>query len=46
MKEIYRGHQIERDGEKIKVTSPEGKEWFEDSFKDAREQINEELEEQ
>ena len=39
----YKGYIIEHDGDHYKVIAPDGNEWTEDSIKDAKETINQEL---
>lgn len=39
----YRGYEIEHDGNHYKVIAPDGREWNEDTAKDAKETIDDEV---
>lgn len=39
----YKGFKIEHDGDHYKVTGPNGEEWTEDTVRDAKEAIDEEI---
>lgn len=40
---IYRDYEILHEGNHFKVIAPDGREWTEDTFEDAKEAINEEM---
>lgn len=39
----YRGYEIKHDGNHYKVIAPDGREWNEDTVKDAKETIDDEV---
>lgn len=40
---FYKGYNIEHDGNHYKVIAPDGSEWNEDTVRDAKDAIDEEL---